>query len=341
MKFLVIRLGDIGDIVLATPVVRCLKKQLPLAEVHFLLGSAHRLLLEQNPYIDKVHSYLNEESIADLQAENFDMVIDLQNDDLTRVIIGILGVTAKQYDKLSFKKSVYTRLKLNILPKQHVVERYLKTIESLGVKDDGEGLDYFIPARDTVVEKDIPASHHLGYIALVIAGSKFNKRMPVEKLREICMAIDHPIMLLGGNEDFNAGHQVSNVDPVKIYNACGKFNLNESADLMRRSKLVISHDTGLMHIAAALKKPIISVWGSTVPSFGLIPYYGKRFENKIRSEEIQVKKLWCRPCSERGLDHCPQGHFKCMKKIPVTELADKVKAFLKSDQNSNSLTEGW
>lgn len=341
MKFLVIRTGDIGDIVLSTPVIRCIKKQLPLAEVHFLLNSRFRLLLEQNPYVDKVHSFTESETIGEeLRSENFDIVIDLQDDRFSRRIIRELGVTAKSYDRLAFKKALYTRFKVNTMPSLHVVDRYLKTVESLQVKDDGEGLDYFIPSRDEVVEKDIPASHHLGYIALVIGGSKFNKKMPVEKLKEICLAIDHPIILLGANEDFNEGYQVSSIDPVKIYNACGKFNLNESADLLKKSRLVISHDTGLMHIAAAFKKPIISVWGSTVPSFGMVPYYGKRFQNRVSSEMIQVKNLWCRPCSERGLDHCPQGHFKCMKKISVPAVVEQVKALLKADQNSNSFTEG-
>ena len=111
------------------------------------------------------------------------------------------------------------------------------------------------------------------------------------------------------------------MDPGKIYNACGKFSLNESADIIRRSKLVISHDTGLMHIAAAFKKNIMTVWGNTVPSFGMYPY-------RTSYEVFQVNKLWCRPCSKIGYEKCPLGHFKCMRQIPVDKIIERVHAFL-------------
>ncbi|MFX8696386.1 glycosyltransferase family 9 protein, partial [Acinetobacter baumannii] len=85
--------------------------------------------------------------------------------------------------------------------------------------------------------------------------------------------------------------------------ACGKFNLNESADLVRQSKLIITHDTGLMHIAAALRKKIISVWGNTVPAFGMDVYYGA---SQIEHFKFQVPDLSCRPCSKIGYKQCPK-----------------------------------
>ncbi|MEO8762855.1 MAG: glycosyltransferase family 9 protein, partial [Ginsengibacter sp.] len=106
-----------------------------------------------------------------------------------------------------------------------------------------------------------------------------------------------------------------------IYNACGKFSLNESADVVRKSKLVISHDTGLMHIAAAFKKSILSVWGNTVPSFGMYPY-GTSYE------VFEVNKLWCRPCSKIGFEKCPLGHFKCMRRMPVELIVQSVNKLL-------------
>jgi heptosyltransferase-2 len=225
------------------------------------------------------------------------------------------------------------------MPDQHLVERYFESLKGL-LENDDLGLDFFIPPGEAIVEKDIPASHQLGYIAIVIGGSFMNKEMPVLKWQEVCKAIEHPIILIGGKEDFNEGYQISNIDPIKIYNACGKFSLNESADLLRRSRVVVSHDTGLMHIAAALKKMVITVWGSTAASFGTGVYYGKQAGKKMLSENVQVHKLWCRPCTDTGLDHCPQGHFKCMRKISVEELVAKVSKALRQNQNSNSLTEG-
>ncbi|HEX8357242.1 MAG TPA: glycosyltransferase family 9 protein, partial [Segetibacter sp.] len=117
--------------------------------------------------------------------------------------------------------------------------------------------------------------------------------------------------------------EIASVDPIKIYNSCGKFNLNESADLVRRAKLIITHDTGLMHIAAAFKKPVISVWGNTVPSFGMAQYYG---DTMVANDRLEVKDLWCRPCSKIGYSKCPLGHFKCMERQDVSSLILKVKA---------------
>ena len=209
-----------------------------------------------------------------------------------------------------------------MMPAKHIVDRYMETLRSFNVVNDGLGLDYFIPERDVVSETDLPTSHLHGYIGIVIGAAHNTKKLPVERLKELCLNIEHPIILLGGHEDFPSAYEIASIDPVKIYNACGKYNLNESADLVRRSKLIISHDTGLMHIAAAFKKTVLSVWGNTVPSFGMSPY-------KTPNETFQVNKLWCRPCSKIGYDHCPRGHFKCMKKIPIDEIVLSVNALLK------------
>ncbi len=132
--------------------------------------------------------------------------------------------------------------------------------------------------------------------------------------------LDHPIILLGGLEDADEGDRIAASDKIKIYNACGKFGLNESADLVRRAKLVVTNDTGLMHIAAAYKRPVISLWGNTVPEFGMYPYYGSNFlraggTGELPYDIMEIKKLRCRPCSKIGYDTCPLGHFKCMEKI--------------------------
>jgi heptosyltransferase-2 len=134
--------------------------------------------------------------------------------------------------------------------------------------------------------------------------------------------MNHPVILLGGPEDKAAGDEIASIDTVKVYNACGKFKLNESADLVRKAKLVITHDTGLMHIAAAYKKRIISLWGNTVPAFGMTPYYGATM---VPDVIMQTNKLWCRPCSKIGYDKCPLGHFKCMEKIDADKVLETVR----------------
>ena len=221
---------------------------------------------------------------------------------------------------MNWEKWLFVNWRINALPNVHIVDRYLNTLQNLGVINDDKGLDYFIPAADKIKKGDIPTAHMLGYVAVVIGAALATKKMPLHKLKELCGAIQYPIILLGGKEDIEEGKAISAIDDIKIYNACGKFNLNESADIVNGAKLVITHDTGLMHIAAALQKPVISVWGNTVPDFGMYPYYGKTSSQHY--DVVEMNKLWCRPCSKIGYNKCPKGHFKCMELIAVNEIVN-------------------
>ena len=323
-KFLIIRFSSIGDIVLTTPVIRCLKKQVPGAEVHFLVKDKFRGVVEHNPYIDKLHVLAHswELLIEELKTEDYDYVIDLHHNTKTLRVKRALKIKSFSFYKLNIRKYILTAFKINLLPKVHIVDRYMKTVSSFGVKNDGEGLDYFISPAEETKKQDIPASHSAGYIACVIGAAHATKRWPVHKWKTFCEQLKHPIILLGDAGDKVRGDEIAAVDNVKVYNACGKFSLNESADLVRRSKLVVTHDTGLMHIAAAYKKPVLSLWGNTVPSFGMYPYYGNA---PVSDLVFQVNKLWCRPCSKIGYDKCPLGHFNCMEKIAVDSVLDAVK----------------
>ena len=324
VKVLIIRFSSIGDIVLTTPVIRCVKKQLPGAEVHYLTKFSFRSILESNPYIDKLH--LLKDNLNDLLPslvnEEFDYVIDLHHNVRTMKVKQALKKSeAFSFNKLNISKWFFTALKINLLPRVHIVDRYMETVKKLGVINDGLGLDYFIPEIDNVPDNDIPMSHAYGYIGIVIGAALATKKLPTDKLKELCGKIDFPIMLLGGPEDKAAGDEIASIDSIRIYNSCGKFNLNESADLVRRSKFIITHDTGLMHIAAAFKKQIISIWGNTVPGFGMGPYYGLANQP---NDLFEVKNLWCRPCSKIGYAKCPLGHFKCMNKQDIEKIVQTV-----------------
>ncbi len=334
MKFLIIRFSSIGDIVLTTPVVRCLKKQVPDAKIHFLTKSNYSSIIASNPYIDKAH-YLEKklrDVINELESEEFDYIIDLHNSMRSFKVKEALRRKSFSVDKLNIKKWIYTNFKWNLLPPTHIVDRYMKTVESFGVVNDGAGLDYFIPDSDRVKESDIPASHHAGFIGIVIGAALNTKKYPMHKVKKLCELLNHPIILLGGLEDADEGERIAAVDSVKVYNACGKFNLNESADLVRRAKLIVTNDTGLMHIAAAFKRPAISLWGNTVPEFGMSPYYGENYlrnynppgANKLPYDILEIKNLPCRPCSKIGYDKCPRGHFKCMEKIDPLTVIEKI-----------------
>ncbi len=325
-KFLIIRFSSIGDIVLTSPVIRCLRNKFPDAEIHFLTKQSFRSIVEHNPYINKVHTLGDsfEIMLHELMIEEYDYIIDLHHNLRTmRIKRHLKTVKSFSFNKLNIEKFILTNFKINTLPKKHIVDRNLETVASLGVVNDGMGLDYFIPKMDEIKKDDIPTSHMHGYIAIVIGAALATKKLPLHKLKKLCSFIDHPIVLLGGKEDYEDGMEIAKADDIKIYNACGKFNLNESADLVKGAKLVISHDTGLMHIAAALQKPVISVWGNTVPAFGMYPYYGNRSNKQY--DVVEINKLWCRPCSKIGFKKCPKGHFKCMEKIDVNELVNLVR----------------
>ncbi|OUJ75429.1 glycosyltransferase family 9 protein [Hymenobacter crusticola] len=344
MKILVLRFSSIGDIVLTTPVIRGLKQQVPGAQVHYCTKPAYRSIIESNPYVDKAH-YLTGtlgELVKELQAERFDFVVDLHNNLRTAMIKLRLGVHASSFDKLNLQKWLLVRFKINTLPHVHIVDRYLAAAAPLGVRNDGKGLDYFIPTQDEVDLEVLPADFQRGYVAFAIGAQHATKRLPVERIIELCGLLRRPVVLLGGPEDESTGHVIElhfeqqrqqaktdslvvrsvpdspyyfprNTDkrPAQtlIYNACGHFSLNQSASLVRQAQFVVSHDTGLMHIAAAFKKEIFSVWGNTVPAFGMYPY---RTEFRI----LEREGLSCRPCSKIGYAKCPLGHFKCMREIP-------------------------
>ncbi|MDP1744427.1 MAG: glycosyltransferase family 9 protein [Bacteroidota bacterium] len=296
--------------------IRCTKQQRPDIEIHYLTKKLFKGILEHNPYITKIHLIEKEvkEVIEDLKKENFDLVVDLHNNIRSLQIKMALGKPSASFKKLNFKKWLLVNFKINKMPATHIVDRYMQTVESLGIKNDTKGLDYFITPENEVNIASLPASHQKGYIGFVIGAKHFTKQLPTEKIISICKKIDQPIVLLGGKEDAGRAELIKNALGASIYNACGKYNLNQSASLIKQATKIISHDTGLMHIAAAFKKEIISVWGNTVPAFGFTPYLPD-----ARSKIVEVKNLSCRPCSKIGYEKCPKGHFKCMMLIDETE----------------------
>ncbi|MBS1578960.1 MAG: glycosyltransferase family 9 protein [Bacteroidetes bacterium] len=329
MKILIIRFSSIGDIVLTTPVIRCLKTQVNNASVHYLTKENYAGILTTNPYIDKVITLKNDwnVTIEELKQEQYDYIIDLHHNLRTlKVKRALRKIKSFSFNKLNIQKWLLTTFKINILPAIHIVDRYMNTVKEINVINDGMGLDFFIPEKDKVALKDIPTSHHFGFIGIVIGAALNTKKLPVSKLKELCININHPIILLGGKEDKEIGNEIMAIDNIKIYNACGKFNLNESADLIRQSKCIITHDTGLMHIAAALQKKIISVWGNTVPEFGMTPYYGNY---SITNSKFQISNLSCRPCSKIGYKSCPKKHFKCMELQNIEAIAKNAVELLK------------
>jgi ADP-heptose:LPS heptosyltransferase len=322
-KFLIIRFSSIGDIVLTTPVIRCIKNQVPGAEIHYLTKPAFETILSSNPYLDKVWLWNENPSqvIDKLKSERFDYAIDLHHNlRSARIKLG-LGVKAFSFRKLNLEKYLYVNFKWNRLPDLHIVDRYFETISSFGIKNDRKGIDFFILPADEFLVTDFPILHQSGFVALVVGALKATKRMPVEKLIELCTLIKQPIVLLGGKAEMNDATEITTRMGPEVFNLVGRLNIAQSASVVKQAKVVITHDTGLMHIAAAFHKPIISIWGNTVPQFGMSPYMPDEPEKSFIAE---VDGLSCRPCSKIGFSKCPKGHFKCMIDQDLNQIARQV-----------------
>lgn len=204
MKILIIRFSSIGDIVLTTPVIRCLKQQVEDASIHYLTKQSYAGILTTNPYIDKIITLKDDWDVMidELKQERYDYIIDLHHNLRTlKVKRALKKVKSFSFNKLNIQKWLLTALKINVLPKVHIVDRYMATVKELNVVNDGKGLDFFIPEKDKVALKDIPASHHFGFIAIVIGAALNTKKLPVHKLKELCSKINHPIILLGGKAE--------------------------------------------------------------------------------------------------------------------------------------------
>lgn len=322
-KILIIRFSSIGDIVLTSPVVRCLKKQLAGAEVHFLTKDAFKNIMLNNPYVDKVYSFKSDvnEVMQQLKAENYNYIIDLQHNLRSLKLKAALRAKSFSFKKLNIEKWLVVNFKMDLLPPLHIVDRYVYTLKPLGVVNDNEGLDFFINEKDEVDVSTLPETHSNGYIGFVIGAKHFTKRFPDEKIIEVCRQLNKPVILLGGPEDAARGNKIVAAVGSNIYNACGKYSLGQSASLIKQARLIISNDTGLMHIAAAFKKNIISVWGNTIPEFGMAPYLPTPSDKfNPESKIIEVIGLNCRPCSKIGFDRCPKGHFKCMNDLIALDI---------------------
>ncbi len=316
MKILVIRFSSMGDIIYTTPVVRCLKKQLPGAEIHFLTKPAFKYIYDNNPYVDRLLLLKPTlgETIKDIKAENYDYIIDLHNNLRTALIKLNVRAKSSTYKKQRIRKWLSLKFNLKLVPPVHLVERYMQAITFLGVKNDEQPIDYYIKT-DHQLSKLLPPSHQNNYAVFVIGATHFTKRMPNEKIIAICKRLNLPVVLLGGNDVKANGDEITS-KMSNVYNACGVTTLDESVFLVSKAKSVIGFDTGLTHIAEAFDKPIASIWGGTVPELlGVQPY-------KVKEVLVAGIELPCRPCSKFGLEKCPLGHFKCMNDMPLRPIID-------------------
>lgn len=323
VKFLIVRFSSIGDIVLTTPVIRGIKMQVEEAEVHYLTKNTYKSILSSNPYLDKIFTLDNHygKLLKELKKEKYDYIIDLHNNLRTSRLKLYLSALSFSFNKLNLRKWLLVNFKIDKLPNEHIVDRYLRTVEPFSVENDDKGLDFFIPPGEEINTKDTVGCYPEEYIVIVVGGGHVTKQIPKELLVKIIDNLAIKTVLIGGSEDTEkAKYIVSQVsDSSKVINRVGSFTIIQSASVIGQSKLVLTPDTGMMHIAAAFKKKVISVWGNTVPQFGMYPYLPGN-----DSEIFEVKELSCRPCSKIGFKKCPKKHFNCMKQQDFQRIIDKI-----------------
>jgi ADP-heptose:LPS heptosyltransferase len=253
--------------------------------------------------------------IEELKSEDFYYVIDLHHNIRSENVKRQLRLPAFNVNKINWEKWLRVWLKIDRLPRRHIVDRYLDTLTVFDVVNDQQGLDYFIPEQAQIMADDLPVKD---YVLMVIGGQHETKKMPAGKLAELCTLLPFPVILAGGREDVATAESIIALSlNSAVINACGNYSINQSASLVQQARLVITHDTGLMHIAAAFHKKIISIWGNTIPEFGMYPYLADK-----ESVQVEVKGLSCRPCSKIGYPKCPKKHFNCMQQQDIQAIAD-------------------
>lgn len=322
---LVVRLSAIGDIVLTTPVLTELHRAFPQARIDFCTKAPFAPLVASNP---AVASVVTPESNTPGTA--YDLVVDLQNNRRSRALIRKIRTTeARRYHKRNWKKVLLVHFKINVSEGYHsVVERYGEALEGLTPKISAPCALYPSP------EDRAFAAGALGSNAPVLAvcfgANHFTKRYPLDRFARIVelvtAATPARVLLLGGKEDEPEAQRLMALLPEaarsRVQSLAGKASLMQSAALLERSSLVLTNDTGLMHIASAFGRKLFVIFGSSVKAFGFMPW-GAEYEL------FETPGLACRPCSHIGRGTCPKGHFRCMMEIAPERIASRIIKTLK------------
>jgi heptosyltransferase-2 len=307
-KILIIRLSSLGDVLLTTPLIRTIKKKNPSIQIDFVVREQFSDAVQYNPNLNKIYKYSNSKSEKQnlfkfLSLEKYDLVIDLQNNLRSKEILRQLQCRALQFKKSNFKKFLLVHFKINRLKDQPQIP--LRYAEAAGINElDDDGLEFFAENSP-----DVRLNKNENYIGLCPGAKHFTKRWPKDYFIELGKKLEsanYKILLFGGPGEVQICDEIMNA-LKSAQNLCGTSLLQLVAD-MKMCKVIYTNDSGLMHIASAVKVPVVAFFGSTVKEFGFYPY-------KTKSIELEIENLSCRPCTHIGRNTCPKIHFKCMKEI--------------------------
>ena len=318
LKILVIRFSSIGDIILTTPIIRCLKQQLN-SEVDFLTKNKYERLLVRNPNIREIFtlSDSSEYIMEILRSKEYDFVVDLQGNLRSFKLRLALGVKSFVFSKENLKRYILIYFGIDLL-NNHIVDRYFKTVNKLNVYNDNKGLDYFLP--DSC---DINFNINQDYICWCIGGAHERKKLSVLQISDVISQLEMPVILLGASKEKALSTEImARIKSDNLYDFCGETSIEESAYLVQNSSLVLTNDTGMMHIASAFDTPIISFWGCTKPSLGFGVYMPKNISESV------ITHLSEKPCSKHG-KYCKFKSKGCIKEIASEDIYKAIKRLLK------------
>lgn len=320
---LVIRLSSLGDILLTTPLIRSLKKKYPYIKIDFILREEYQDLLKFNPQINKLFLFrkeTNEHFIKEIKGNNYDLVIDLQNNLRSRKLRNAVNTkTIKKFSKRTIDKFLLVKFKINRLNNApQIPVRYAEALKEVQLDDDG--LDLF-----TGDIKPVISENEKYYIGFSPGSRHFTKMWPKEyfiELGKMLNDVNYTVVLFGGKDDKEICKEIEK-DLRDVINLSNNDEILKTAVNMKECCAVVCNDSGLMHAACAMKIPVLALYGSTVREFGFTPYRNK---NLI----LENDALSCRPCSHIGRDNCPEKHFKCMLELKPDSAYKKLIKILNS-----------
>lgn len=349
-KTLIIRFSSIGDIVLSSLLVRAFRKRFPHSQLDFIVKEEFADLVRCNPHLTTIITFPQRGTFTDLrrlrsrvQQTDYNLIIDI-HDNLRSRFLCFGAKSVVRIDKRKFVRFLLVNWKLNWYERfggaPSVAMRYLEPVRRFGVEDDGNGLELFFDDRATARVRELVQSSGFTtrerFIGVCPAARHNTKMWFKEGFAEVASSLseknNQPIVLFGSGEEEiercaemeslirNLGRETVNPQP-RTLNAAGKLSLAETAAMMDNCSLVITNDSGLMHIAAARKRNVVAIFGPTVRELGFFPF-------GTRSVVVENENLECRPCTHIGRAQCPQGHFKCMRDISRQQVLAAAKSLL-------------
>jgi lipopolysaccharide heptosyltransferase II len=346
-NILIIRFSSIGDIVLASPVIRFLREQFPEARIDFLTKNKYAELVRWNRALSNV--ILFDEETDDLKTlrgtisgTRYDLIVDL-HDSLRSIYLRTFSQAGKVrvFRKHALKRFLLVRFKKNLFRQiRPVVERYADTVRIYG--DPDLRTDFPLPeevvrtATGLVHSGKFSAADRL--VGFAPTAMHFTKRWPMDRFVKLGIVLAASekvkIVLFGSQEEAeycsDIAHLInSGASAHCAENFAGKLSLSETAAAAGLCSLVVSNDTGLMHIAEAMGVPVVAIFGSSVREFGFHPLGAK-------SVLVEAAGLECRPCSHVGRANCPKKHFRCMNDIAPDRVLAEVVRILREPETARS-----